>query len=89
MPFVSPATAHTRCLTSAAIAPSAAKQAAAQQPTKEPVSWNALTKEETSTPAAPQKKLSDKVETILNEAGTALRKSLFKSDTDGAPDAAE
>jgi intracellular multiplication protein IcmO len=71
----------------ATVAPSIAKQQ------KEPVSTNVPTAETPvaealpSTPQVPKKKLSHSVEKILSEAGTALRKSLIKSN--GATDAAE
>ncbi|HPD83420.1 MAG: type IV secretion system DNA-binding domain-containing protein [Alphaproteobacteria bacterium] len=77
----------------ATVAPSVAKkqmQQEIQPQTKEPVSWNTLVQEETSVVTPPKKKLSDAVENILNEAGIALRKSLFKSTSNkGTPDAAE
>lgn len=62
--------------TPATVAPSAAKQQAAMQQQAQ-VSVQAPIKE----------KLSAKVEEILSEAGSALRKSLIKSN--GTPDAAE
>ena len=64
-------------------------------PAKQPVSWNNLVEEDKPPPTSPpvqaiKKKLSADVEKILKDAGTDLRKSLFKSDNkDDSIDAAE
>lgn len=62
---------------------------------KEAISWHDLNEKEDKT-ESPQKvttqtrkKLSSKAEDILRDAGIALRKSLFKSKDETAPDAAE
>jgi intracellular multiplication protein IcmO len=80
-------TAETTQTEPTTVAPSVTKQQ------KEPVNWDTLAKETAEKPSVTpasqtiKKKLSANVEKILSEAGTALRKSLFKSN--GAPDAAE
>lgn len=86
-PVAPPARTEAEKPKPATVAPSAAKQAA-QQTVEEPVNIVETTQaQEPNTPEVKVKKLSTKVEEILTEAGTALRKSLIKSK--GTPDAAE
>ncbi len=85
-PTAPPARTETEKPKPATVAPSAAKKAI--EVSEAPVS--VVEKQQTQRPIkteAKTKKLSSKVEEILTEAGSSLRKSLIKSK--GTPDAAE